>query len=51
MTAEQVRGLVGGDYNKAIEVYSMITMVYDTPKDAPRKAWDRAIRLVNRRNK
>jgi len=47
--AEELRKLVGGSYKKATEVYSMVSMVYRPVDTAPKKAWERAIRLINRR--
>lgn len=47
MRAEEVRKKVGGSYQKAVKVYKLIAMVYDKPLTAPKRAWNRAIQLVN----
>jgi hypothetical protein len=48
-SAEKVREKVGGSYEKAVEVFAMVSMVYRPVNTAPKKAWERAIKLVAKR--
>ena len=50
-SAEYVRKQVGGDYHLTVKVFGLVATVYPSVKEAPRKAWERAIRLVNKTHK